>query len=481
MISVGGIVKLRPGWFTGCMNPRPRLLVTAIVSPPRSSVTASGCISASPSASATWRRRLLKGLQYVPRDHYRPALGYYLPELPGEQRHLHVRCPGGGVQHPGRITKITSQMGIEERQYGKLGETVYEKKTVTTFTDALHPSVFETRFFFEPFGRLLRLTYPDGEVLTKFYDSGGNLASTEGVKRVDSTGQNHRYEYLHNLFYDKFEQRVFVVQGNGVKTAYSYDASTRRLAALTATRQGNTLFQNLAYSYDKVGNILGLANNVAVPPPNVYGGPTNQSFAYDDLYRLTHAEGTFQFSFSPTKTHTYTMDMGYDTIHNIVSKNQLHTIVQPSLVPFTQQKTSYNFAYAYNPSGANSIRPHAPNHIGLRTYSYDLDGNQTGWTHDTHGTRRTITWDDENRIQAVFDNGQEKDYKYDDQGQRMIKRGPQGETVYVNQFFTQRPGANGTKHVYAGTTRIASKLVLQGTPNSNPSGATPFEKDIFFY
>src|SRR6266581_3476425 len=103
MISVGGIVKLRPGWFTGCMNPRPRLLVTAIVSPPRSSVTASRCISASPSASATWRRRLLKGLQYVPRDHYRPALGYYLPELPGEQRHLHVRCPGGGVQHPWRI------------------------------------------------------------------------------------------------------------------------------------------------------------------------------------------------------------------------------------------------------------------------------------------------------------------------------------------------------------------------------------------
>ncbi len=81
----------------------------------------------------------------------------------------------------------------------------------------------------------------------------------------------------------------------------------------------------------------------------------------------------------------------------------------------------------------------------------------------------------------MFDNGQEKDYKYDDQGQRMIKRGPQGETVYVNQFFTQRPGANGTKHVYAGTTRIASKLVLQGTPNSNPNGATPFEKDIFFY
>jgi RHS repeat-associated protein len=175
------------------------------------------------------------------------------------------------------------------------------------------------------------------------------------------------------------------------------------------------------------------------------------------------------------------MDMGYDTIHNIVSKNQLHTIIQPSAQAVTQKKTTYNFAYAYNPSGATAIQPHAPNHIGVRTYTYDLDGNQTGWTHDTNGTRRTITWDDENRIQSVADNGQTKDYKYDDGGNRVIKRGPQGETVYVNQFFTKRPGATGTKHVYAGTTRIASKLMRQDVPNSNPQGNTPFEKDIFFY
>src|SRR5947209_9005788 len=136
------------------------------------------------------------------------------------------------------------------------------------------------------------------------------------------------------------------------------------------------------------------------------GGPTNQSFAYDDLYRLTHAEGTFQFS--PSKSHTYAMDMVYDTIHNIALKNQLHTIIQPSAQAVTQKKTSYNFAYAYNPSGATSIRPHAPTHIDVRTYTYDLDGNQTGWTHDQNGTRRTITWDDENRIQNIADNGQTK-------------------------------------------------------------------------
>jgi len=419
----------------------------------------------------------LKSITYAYDFNRLSAITY--PNFPGNNVTYTYGVPGALNNTAGRITKITSQMGIEERQYGKLGETVYEKKTVNTFTDPLHPSIFETRFLFETFGRLLRITYPDGEIVTNTYDSGGNLTRAEGVKRVDATGQNHRYVYLQSLLYDKFEQRSVVTQGNGVKTAYTYDASTRRLSNLNAVRQGNTIFQNLNYSYDKVGNILGLANNVAVPPPNVYGGPTNQTFSYDDLYRLTHAQGTFQFS--PSKTHSYTMDMVYDTVHNITRKTQADAIIEPSGVSTPQKKVSYDFAYAYNASGTTSVRPHAPNHIGVRTYSYDADGNQTGWTHDQNGTRRDIVWDDENRIQSVADNGQTKTYKYDDQGNRMIKRGPQGETVYVNQFFTQRPGANGTKHVYAGTSRIASKLLRQDTPNSNPNGNTPFEKDIFFY
>jgi RHS repeat-associated protein len=272
---------------------------------------------------------------------------------------------------------------------------------------------------------------------------------------------------------------TYNAHGNSIKTAYTYHAQTRRLSNLTAGKGNGNLFQNLIYSYDKVGNILGLQNDVPVPPPSQYGGPTNQSFVYDQLYRLTHAQGTYQYS--PSKTHTYNLDLGYDSIHNITTKNQLHTIVQPSQQAITQKKTSYNWAYAYNPSGATSVRPHAPIHIGERAFTYDANGNQLGWTHDQNGTNRTIVWDEDNRIQALADQGHVKYYKYDDQGQRIIKRGPQGETVYVNQFYTQRPGATGTKHIYAGTTRLVSKLVKQDTPNGNPQGATPYEKDLYFY
>ena len=75
--------------------------------------------------------------------------------------------------------------------------------------------------------------------------------------KAAANGQSHRYHYLQKLFYDKFEQRAQVEQGNGVKTAYSYDAQNRRLNNLNAVRQNNTIFQNLSYSYDKVGNVLG--------------------------------------------------------------------------------------------------------------------------------------------------------------------------------------------------------------------------------
>src|SRR6266702_6873534 len=328
------------------------------------------------------------------------------PNFPGNNVTYAYGAPGALGNTAGRITRITSQMGVEERQYGKLGETVYEKKTVTTFTDPLHPSVFETRFFFETFGRLLRITYPDGEIVTNSYDSGGNLKSAEGVKRVDATGQNHRYVYLQSLLYDKFEQRVQVTQGNGVKTVYSYDANTRRLNNLNAVRQGNTIFQNLSYSYDKVGNVLGLKNSVDLPHANEFGGPSLQSFVYDDLYRLTKAQGVFPANVNaaapdvsacagvPTsQCRVYSVDLTYDTIHNIARKNQADTRYPPGNTSgVVQKKTNYDFAYLYNLSGASSVRPHAPGHrlgrrepdpiSGRQRADQDLQVRRPGPAHD---------------------------------------------------------------------------------------------------
>src|SRR5262249_54453846 len=48
-----------------------------------------------------------------------------------------------------------------------------------------------------------------------------------------------------------------------------------------------------------------------------------------------------------------------------------------------------------------------------------------------------------------------------------------GETAYVNQYFTIRNRQIGTKHVYAGGTRLVSKLMVKDS--------TVVEKSQYFY
>src|SRR5262249_23274839 len=113
-------------------------------------------------------------------------------------------------------------------------------------------------------------------------------------------------------------------------------------------------------------------------------------------------------------------------------------------------------------------QPNAPTHIGERTYTYDANGNETGWKNDENGTRRTIKGDEENRVQSISDNGHETNYLYDDTGNRIVRYGPHGQTSYVNAFFTIRNGSVGTKNVWLGTTRILSKPMKNATTSPAP-------------
>jgi YD repeat-containing protein len=256
--------------------------------------------------------------------------------------------------------------------------------------------------------------------------------------------------------------------GNGIETRYTYRPDNRRLKNLNSEGKTAGKFQNLDYTYDSVGNITDLANSVDLPKPGAFGGPTAQTFGYDDLYRLTSATG--RFTSSPSKVRDYTLGMGYDDIHNITAKTQLDTLSSSGGKPIEQKATSYDWAYAY---GAQ--QPHAPTHIGSHSYSYDLNGNQLGWEDDKSGARRIILWDEDNRIAEILDNGQSSKYIYDDQGQRVIKETKQGETVYVNQYYVVRNRSIVSKHLFAGSSRLVTRLEM-GTAKGNSnqgSGSNP--------
>ncbi len=423
------------------------------------------------------------------------AINY--PDFPGNNVTYDYGDPGDGLapndNQLGRIIQVNDQSGVEQRFYGKLGEITKEIKTVVrdrrdSDGEMPLPQSYTTEYFFDTWGRMHTMTYPDGTGLVYYYDSGGQVTDALGIEGEGSIAVDIRY--ITDLRYDKFEQRVYLNKGGDgfageTITRYAYDPLDRRLSNLVTGFDPTTNpnpFQNLNYTYDDVGNVTRLSNDVI--NPNVTAAAINsmeafdavrfsphigqsvQEFEYDDLYRLTHAEGTYNFN--PGVTDSYSLDMSYDTIHNITAKTQTHqfTFVNPDFTQVDEAKT-YEWLYHYE-----GEQPHAPSRIEqnlqgweeYRAYSYDENGNQDGYRDERDGNDRDIVWDEENRIQAIFDNDRETNFKYNDAGERVLKQSDEGYTAYVNQHYTERNGEQGTKHIFVGTERVASKVIVDFGP-----------------
>ncbi len=347
-------------------------------------------------------------------------------------------APGAANNGAGRVIAITDRSGSLLRSYGMLGEVVEETKTVNTLPT---PSTYTTRYEWDSFGRMHSLLYPDGEKLTYMYDRGGLLKRIYGEVEGQLVA-----DYVARLEYDRFGRRKYLDRNNTSETEYFYDEVTRRLSALKSDSMSDAeIIQDIVYEYDHLDNITRIANNQPISKWTKYGGPMVQIYTYDDLNRLETADGTWR------DINRYTLSMEYDGVHNTTRKNQKHWLIKNNGGEDIQAPTTYDWSYGYA-----SSHPHAPTSIGEVSYSYDSNGNQTGFV--SPNLTRTMEWDEENRVRSLSDGGSTSEYLYDDAGQRVLKRTSQGETVYVNQFFTVRNGTIITKHIFAGSDRIATKV-----------------------
>lgn len=376
------------------------------------------------------------------------------PQNPENNVKYTYGAPGASDNQAGRIVLQEDATGAQEFFYGKLGEVI---KNVRTIVIPQHDEqTFITEWTYDTWNRLTSMSYPDGETVTYNYNVGGLLHDMSGSKK------SANFNYVNQLGYDKFEQRVFLAYGNGTKTTYAYEDDRRRLKNMTAQTTTQRAFIDNEYTYDKINNILDLKNSAPVPSPNLMGGPSEYKYSYDDLYRLTSANGNYK---GGNDEEAYTLAMSYNSVGGILTKNQNHTKHGN-----VQKKTTYNNSYAYG-----NTQPHAPIHIGQQTYNYDANGNQLGWTDDKSGQRRNIVWDEENRIRAIEDNGAFNHYVYDAGGERVLKGKSSGQrifvngnwkggsggmgnyTVYVNPYIVLQSGGY-TKHFYIEGQRIVSKL-----------------------
>lgn len=84
---------------------------------------------------------------------------------------------------------------------------------------------------------------------------------------------------------------------------------------------------------------------------------------------------------------------------------------------------------------------------------------------------RVIRWDEDNRISEIDDNGEKSNYTYDDKGERVMKTTRQGETVYVNQYYVVINRSIVSKHLFAGSSRLVTRLVMGTAPGNNCHGS----------
>lgn len=356
-----------------------------------------------------------------------------------------------GKLRAGRLILQEDASGGQEFYYGKLGEVT--KVIRTMLINPVYASTYVSEQEYDTWNRIKKMTYPDGEVITYHYNQAGGLLNMSGEK------QGSAYNYVDQLGYDEFEQRVYLRYGNKTEMHYAYDNPRRRLSHLDAITATGRKMMNNYYTYDLVSNIKNITNKAGIDSGKL-GGYARQDYFYDNLYRLDSASGLYA---GYKDTTGYSLKMTYDNLYNVVRKK---------MVDSTPNK-SYDFLYTYG-----GTAPHQATQIGPFKYKYDLNGNGLGFQAikpDAGFSTVENFWDEENRLMAVINNGVLSQYTYDAGGERAVKSsgGLQGiwvngapagavkhydnYTAYVSPYLVCRR-TSFTKHYYIESQRIATKL-----------------------
>ena len=395
----------------------------------------------------------------------------------------------------GKILSVTDASGSLKYKYGKLGEVTKETRTLRTHLNGYYPTetaVMEYRSDY--LGRMQWITYPDGEKVTYGYDKGGQVVSVKGEH------WGHDFDYVTNILYDQYGQRTRIDYGNGTFTEYNYDPARRWLDTIKTENKWGQSYQNISYSFDAVGNVLGYENNCL---DNVTGNyKTRQTYSYDNLYQLIKVEGETTYnpyrSSVPEFVSNYSQDFTFDSdgLGNMTSKVSKESVRPNKKIG---DNLNYNFTYVYDENFAHRLV-----RAGDRYYKYDSNGNiiceqdgsfesngnDTAYhkieqeTEDVYSTdygwglfkedktgsttsryRRTYTWNERNQLVSSVDANYSTAYVYGQDGQRSNKYTGNSETLYFNKMWTHHTdsgnsiyGGQTSKNIYLGETRIVTKL-----------------------
>ncbi|MAN26468.1 SpvB/TcaC N-terminal domain-containing protein [Mesonia sp.] len=376
-----------------------------------------------------------------------------------------------------RVQKITYPDGEEVSYHYNLGG---ELQSITSEIDGLsnpstQPDIVQD-IIYNGYGERLRIAYGNGTATNFHYDP------------------RRRMDNLHHFFANNFDiEKVYEYDNNSNVTKITTNDDNNGLS-LNGELSGPS---NYTYNYDGFDRLIH-AEGIYTGPNDLPGGNYLQQ-----QYKLD-------------------MEYDTQNSHTILSKTQTHQfgIVSSPGAPMsniqTNLDTHYSLSYEEYGQGAEVAgsvfwytQPHAPTkmvqkpdenccgnsddpRIQTQYIDYDANGNQLEITKEVGEEQfslRKNLWDEENRLLAVDLNPEGDKYRpiaaytYDAGGERIIKYNinrieaysnakSQGHTqenntmMYPSGLVTARPYLDKkrerhvkyTKHYYAGSQRVASKI-----------------------
>ncbi|HEX8262816.1 MAG TPA: SpvB/TcaC N-terminal domain-containing protein, partial [Allosphingosinicella sp.] len=411
------------------------------------------------------------------------------------ERHVYGTAADVAANANGRLIRVSDGAGtVATPRYdfkGNLLETerrfLADPRLVPDWSapPALDPAAHVTLTRYDALNRLVELTAPDGSVETYGYNE-TNLVETVEV----AVAGGAVVPYVANIDYDAKGQRRLIVYGNGVETDYDHDPETDRVARIRTRRTADgAVLQDLAYTYDPVGNVTAIAdgalpvhyfNNVVVDP----GG----AFTYEAVYRLASATGREHAAANqpPDWSDAHRMSLPHKTDGNALQRYEQwfeydrsgnletirHRAGRAALANAWTRTLQYG---ALNNRLQSALVGAGP----AETPAYDLHGNTVALAH-----LASLDWDEDNRLTHVVNNAGDRIwYGYDGEGNRVRKLvvhpdGTSQDRIYIGRWERVRNRrADGslrvereTLHVLDGQQRIAT--VERRTAGVDPGPAS---------
>ncbi|WP_255283733.1 RHS repeat-associated core domain-containing protein, partial [Saccharomonospora azurea] len=283
---------------------------------------------------------------------------------------------------------------------------------------------YTTAASYRPDGSLGGIGYAEAgdlseETYSLIYDDLGFLRTSHG----GLSGQGNT-DYVTDTQYTRYgelQRTQLGKQGQRVWLSRYYHEHTRRLArTIVDAELPKPMQSDTRYSYDPAGNVTSIAD------APLDGLADVQCFRYDHLRRLVEAwTPTGDCTLDPAVEALggpapYWHSFAYDEVGNRMSQVE-HT---------SDGDTVHEYAYPDGGHALESVTSQFPSgSTTLEQFAYDESGNTVRRT--SVDGEQTLEWDAEGNLVKSTKDEVVTEFLYDADGQRLIRRDPDGATLYL--------------------------------------------------